>query len=316
MPARIHNGGRPHGHILDITHGLSLKPFWLKLRFSYTLTMPSQAPVVVRTGNAVVHINDASSLRDVLSAVVRAQPAQQQDITPSLAAHEEALETCRQLFGVTSVGAATSELNRRGLAQLSRRLCAGARGTGALAHPDLTLAASIRNSVCEDLEAAPRGTPEWSPEDLRDDRQLRRPQAASSASKAVKPPSEAAPQGGGRSEIEERMASLEKQICMLAAAQCGMADFFRRRLFQRPDDAEQALRAEAIESSLQLHLEGFQAQLDEISEKVAREHRERESSEKDLDELLRLHLCPGDECNCDSAGERRRGRGADRLYRS
>lgn len=72
--------------------------------------MPAQAPVVVRSGNVVVHVNDVSSLQGVIDAIARHQPPPPADVTPALAAHEEALAACRQVLNVSGIGAAAAEL--------------------------------------------------------------------------------------------------------------------------------------------------------------------------------------------------------------
>lgn len=102
--------------------------------------------------------------------------------------------------------------------------------------------------------------------------------------------------------VLERITSIEKQIDMLAASQCGMSEYFQRQITLRNDAAEESLRAEALESALQAHFGEVLDQFNELDARIEQERREKDMSEADLDDSLKRHLCPGDGCTCPHLG--------------
>lgn len=200
---------------------------------------------MLRIGHVVAQVNDVSALESTLSALHRCGPAQLAGapVSEALSAHELVRRTAFRHLGGSSLGAAVAQPNRRGHSALSRRLRTWAKSRGALAHPDISLAEEIEEAVgsdpCRSDEVVDEVGP-WVPAELADDRRLRgRSPLHSRSSKVVKPPSEAAPQGGGRDcpgadarlhdivvqlqsaliAAAERDATLERQIDLVATNQ-------------------------------------------------------------------------------------------------
>lgn len=197
--------------------------------------MAPSAPVVLRVGAMVFHINATHSLESVLDAIGTDRVGLRRaliDEKPNgdathgaLAMHERALQVARRHLGShASLAQIACVFARRGRQGLAKRLRASARSRGALAHPDAAFADDLESALaCGDFEAPP-----WSPESLRDDRQLReRPATTECAPEAVQPPIVAAPSGGGGPFASEslvllaRLTSVEKQMDMvLDSNQC------------------------------------------------------------------------------------------------
>lgn len=113
------------------------------------------APAVLRTGAVVAHVNDVAALPGVLSAF--GQTASGDEARPlgaALAAHVNAMNAVRDCFGASSVASAVSSLSANGQPSLAKRLRAGVRARGALAHPDEQLCDDIRRAAQDDPWAA------------------------------------------------------------------------------------------------------------------------------------------------------------------
>lgn len=86
--------------------------------------MPLFAPVVVRHGSLLVHINCAEEIDVVWSSMARLslQAAPQDTTSLSLAAHEQALAEVRRNTGAATPASASAALGVLGRSDLSRRL--------------------------------------------------------------------------------------------------------------------------------------------------------------------------------------------------
>lgn len=216
--------------------------------------MPPLAPIVLRTGHVVAHINDPTILDQDLRSFADAAPGGTQregeHTTASLIAYEEAIAEVRR----------HSERGGRDGQALLQAQRNAARSRGAVAHPDTSLAQSIREALGR-----------WSPRDLCDDRVLRShdvPAATRAApercgkSQAVKRPTDAAP-SGGPDALERRMDAMERQLAQVLEAQVNQGIYVRSvfdsrfkvfdahlgylstRTSQIADDVAKCIRAEA-----------------------------------------------------------------------
>lgn len=123
----------------------------LTLTLDWTGRMAPAAPVVLRCGTLIAHINDVGSLQATAEALVRCGVGGTMSQSVAIAAHEEALSVARSLGFSCSEGAVASQLRDAGLPALAKRVRASGRACGLAAHPDTTLA--------EDLAVLPRRAP-------------------------------------------------------------------------------------------------------------------------------------------------------------
>lgn len=108
--------------------------------------MPS-APVVLRYGHVVAHINQIEVLPDVLAALVSTDAATAVATTEALSAHEAAISVARSAGLSGSPGKIAQTLKSMGHGQLANRVRSSARSRGATAHPDISLPQDLSTAL-------------------------------------------------------------------------------------------------------------------------------------------------------------------------
>lgn len=192
--------------------------------------MASTAPVVLRCGTIVAHINDPRALQDAAAALAACSCATR-PTSVAIAASEEALILALAMGFAGSSGSVATQLRDAGLPVLARRVRNAARSRGADAHPDTMLAEdwarelgrrATHNSGARGMFSDTPQTPllpeAWSPSCLMDGRKLRQRSCASRgeliapSSEVVKPLVAAAlPLSGDEWRcVVQRIESLEK----------------------------------------------------------------------------------------------------------
>mmetsp|Transcript_28241 Transcript_28241/g.80251 ORF Transcript_28241/g.80251 Transcript_28241/m.80251 type:complete len:268 (-) Transcript_28241:12-815(-) len=123
--------------------------------------MSKMAPVVLRCGVIIAHINDPGTLPSVVAALAQSGVRAAPDAVPAastatgslecaLAAHEGAMAVVRRHLGPgTTLSSAASTLTACGKKALARRLRTSARSRGALAHPDYALSEDLERVLGE-----------------------------------------------------------------------------------------------------------------------------------------------------------------------
>lgn len=107
--------------------------------------MPPTAPVVLRSGTLIAHVNDINLLAATAAAL--STSGSSRSSSTALAAHEKALSVARSMGFTGSLGMIAAQLRSAGLPSLSRRVRKGARVRGAEAHPDTMLAGDIAREL-------------------------------------------------------------------------------------------------------------------------------------------------------------------------
>lgn len=151
--------------------------------------MPPSAPIVLRAGHCVVHVNDRTMLAETMQAMATVLPparshadVERNHDTTALEQFERAMAFIRAAAGQSlSSGGASKWLREAGRSDLSNVLRSAMRQRNGFAR--LTDLQTIEDFVTEwvasvetdDVEAP---LADWRAEDLRDDRELRRPPQA------------------------------------------------------------------------------------------------------------------------------------------
>lgn len=118
--------------------------------------MPPQAPIVIRHGAVLIHVNDPKEVGPVLDSLSRSSmllPPTDTTIV-ALIAHEAAVVEVRRATGSFH----SSSHKDFGRDDLAKRLRTSARARGVAAHPDGVLAQDIR-SASQQLGDLPTGAP-------------------------------------------------------------------------------------------------------------------------------------------------------------
>lgn len=145
--------------------------------------MAPTAPVALRCGHLVAHVNSEAAIPALVAAVSQAMSlgatgaasiAEQRpprDAELALAAFEHAMSVARA-HGHTSVASVRASLNATGRDDLARQVRSAARVRGPVAHPAAGLAESLHTAL--GASERPISSAKWDPSSLADDRRLRR----------------------------------------------------------------------------------------------------------------------------------------------